>query len=82
MAWDEEGTRRENQSLLARYPKPRKSKMVGEDGGIYTAEMGAPPQDIDMGSSPKPKVIKKVTGGSVTRGDGCCSKGHTKGKVM
>ena len=24
------------------------------DGGIYTAEMGAPPFDIDMGSSPKP----------------------------
>lgn len=24
------------------------------DGGIYTAEMGPPPFDIDMGSSPKP----------------------------
>jgi hypothetical protein len=25
------------------------------DGGIYTADMGQPPQDIDMGSAPMPK---------------------------
>ena len=25
------------------------------DGGIYTAEMGPPPQDVDMGSAPPPK---------------------------
>lgn len=24
------------------------------DGGIYTAEMGAPPMDVDMGSAPPP----------------------------
>ena len=27
-------------------------------------------------------TVKKAKGGSVTRGDGCCQKGHTKGKVM
>jgi len=31
---------------------------------------------------PAPKVVKKAKGGSVTRGDGCVSKGHTKGKMV
>ena len=31
------------------------------DGGIYTAEMGQPPQDIDMASvSPKPMMKKPM----------------------
>lgn len=29
------------------------------EGGIYTAEMGKPPQDIDMGSAPAPKRMAK-----------------------
>jgi hypothetical protein len=29
-----------------------------------------------------PKVVKKAKGGSVTRADGCVSKGHTKGKMV
>jgi hypothetical protein len=30
------------------------------DGGIYTADMGEPPQDIDGGSAPKKKPAPKV----------------------
>ena len=30
----------------------------------------------------KPPVKKMAGGGSVTRGDGCVRKGHTKGRVM
>jgi hypothetical protein len=29
-----------------------------------------------------PKVVKKAKGGSVTRADGCVSKGHTRGKMV
>lgn len=29
------------------------------DGGIYTADMGQPPQDIDGGSAPKKKPAPK-----------------------
>jgi hypothetical protein len=29
-----------------------------------------------------PKVVKKSKGGSVTRADGCVTKGHTKGKMV
>jgi hypothetical protein len=31
---------------------------------------------------PAPKVVKKAKGGSVTRADGCITKGHTKGKMV
>lgn len=51
--------------------------------GIYTAEKGPPPQDIDMGSSPKPKVKKMARGGSASsRADGCCQRGKTRGKMV
>jgi hypothetical protein len=30
------------------------------DGGIYTADMGKPPQDIDGGSAPKPAMKKPM----------------------
>ena len=29
-----------------------------------------------------PKAVKKAKGGSVTRADGCVSKGHTRGKMV
>ena len=29
-----------------------------------------------------PKVVKKAKGGSVTRADGCITKGHTRGKMV
>lgn len=31
---------------------------------------------------PAPKVVKKAKGGSVTRADGICVKGKTKGKMV
>ena len=31
---------------------------------------------------PAPKVVKKAKGGSVTRADGCVTKGHTKGTMV
>ena len=31
---------------------------------------------------PAPKTVKKAKGGSVTRADGCVTKGHTRGKMM
>lgn len=46
--------------------------------GIYTAEMGPPPQDIDGGSA---KPAKKYAKGGSVRGDGCAQRGHTKGKM-
>jgi hypothetical protein len=56
------------------------------DGGVYTAEMGKPPQDVDGGSAPPKKPAAKkapakkyAKGGSI---DGCAIKGKTKGKMV
>ena len=38
--------------------KPTKPK--GGSSGIYTAEMGPPPQDIDSGSAPAKPAPRKV----------------------
>ena len=76
MAYDDSGTEKEIKSLLSRYPAPRRSKAKGVDGGIYTAEMGPPPQDID-GASVRP--VKKAKGGKI---DGCAQRGKTRGKVV
>ena len=56
----------------------------GLEDGIYTEDSGMPvPQDIDGGSAPKPRKPKKYAkGGSVTRADGCITKGHTRGKMV
>jgi len=50
--------------------------------GIYTADMGKPPQDID-GGSVKKKVVKKAGGGMTAsgRGDGIAQRGKTRGKM-
>ena len=32
--------------------------------------------------SPPPPPPKKMAKGGVTRGDGCCMKGHTRGKTV
>jgi len=62
----------------------KKKKPRGLEGGVYTEDSGLPPpQDIDGGSAPKtrkPKAYAK--GGSVTRADGCVTKGHTKGAMI
>jgi hypothetical protein len=31
---------------------------------------------------PAPTTVRKAKGGSVTRGDGCATKGHTKGTMV
>ena len=53
-----------------------------QNAGIFTAEMGKPPQDIDSGSAKK-KVIKKAGGGMTAskRGDGIAQRGKTRGKM-
>jgi hypothetical protein len=53
-----------------------------QNEGIYTAEMGKPPQDID-GRSAKKKVVKKAGGGMTAsrRGDGIAQRGKTRGKM-
>ena len=33
-------------------------------------------------TAPAPAVVKKAKGGSVTRADGCITKGHTKGTMV
>lgn len=38
--------------------------------------------DAASSTPPKPAVVKKAKGGSVTRADGCVTKGHTKGKMV
>ena len=55
-----------------------------QNAGIYTAEMGKPPQDIDGRSAPvKKKVVKKAGGGMTasSRGDGIAQRGKTRGKM-
>ena len=52
--------------------------------GIYTEDMGKPPQDIDSASAPvKKKVVKKASGGMTVskRGDGIAERGKTRGKM-
>ena len=62
----------------------KKKKPRGLEGGVYTEDSGLPlPQDIDGGSAPKPKKPKAYAkGGSVTRADGCVTKGHTRGAMI
>lgn len=69
-------SKREVDSLLKRYPAPRRSRAKGVDGGIYTAEMGPPPQDVD-GASVRP--VKKAKGGKI---DGCAQRGKTRGRIV
>jgi hypothetical protein len=62
---------------LADYERKQKA-------GIYTAEMGKPPQDVDGGSAaPKKKVVKKASGGMTasSRADGIAQRGKTRGKM-
>jgi hypothetical protein len=63
-----------------------KKKPRGLQDGVYTGDSGLPPpQDIDGGSAPKPKPGKPkayAKGGSVTRADGCVTKGRTKGTMI
>ena len=51
-----------------------------QNAGIYTAEKGKPPQDVDSGSAP----VKKASGGKVSassRADGIAQRGKTRGMI-
>lgn len=62
---------------------PVKPKPNPKDAGIYTAEMGPPPDEPDMGSV---REVKKARGGKIgsasSRADGCCERGKTKGRIV
>ena len=62
---------------------------------VYTADMGAPPQDVDSASvTPEPKKPKpdpRDREATMSRGrryakggkiDGCAQRGHTKGRMV
>lgn len=91
MAYDDVGTRREVASLLSRYPKPDRAKqaalaemrdeaMLDKMGKRYNKIMPSPEPGEAKAKGGKVKGYAK--GGSVTRGDGCCTKGHTKGRMV
>lgn len=57
--------------------------------GVYNPDSGMPPpQDIDGASvtpsksKQKASAPKKYAKGGMTRGDGCASKGKTKGRMI
>jgi hypothetical protein len=51
-----------------------------QNAGIYTADKGKPPQDIDGRSAPMKKMSK---GGSASsRADGIATKGKTRGTMV
>ena len=54
-----------------------------QNAGIYTAEMGKPPQDIDGRSASPKKTVKKAGGGMTasSRADGIAQRGKTRGKM-
>jgi hypothetical protein len=60
-------TKEEEEEMKRAQAEGRAMKKGGKvngfrDGGIYTAEMGQPPQDIDGGSAPKKKpALKRLT---------------------
>lgn len=70
------------QSVGAEFMKKDKGKKKYAMGGIADMDrMGkvSPRKRMDMkGSGP----MKYAKGGSVTRADGVCTKGHTKGKTV
>jgi hypothetical protein len=67
----------------------RRPKGDTGEAEIYTAEIGTPPVDPDMGSVkgakplPMPKPMKKMaSGGSASsRADGIAMRGKTRGKM-
>jgi hypothetical protein len=61
--------------------------------GMLTEKQRMAPMRIGKASDVKPEErkkmsrmpmepVKKYAKGGVVRGDGCCSKGHTKGKMV
>ena len=81
------GRRTANMPVRGATPKP--SGMMG--GGMAPPAMqqstmpvrGATPKPAGMMPMPMKKggAVKKMAKGGMTRGDGCCMKGKTKGKM-
>ena len=65
--------KRETESLAKRYPKKGIDPTIPE---------GIREMLVDREKSKLTPASKYAKGGSVTRGDGCVQKGHTKGKVV
>jgi hypothetical protein len=54
-----------------------------QNAGIYTADKGKPPQDIDGKSVSTKKLAKGGSVGSASkRGDGIATKGKTRGTMI
>jgi hypothetical protein len=64
--------KREVKSLRSRYPKRGIDPTIPE--GIREKLVDEQKNALTPAS--------KYAGGGMTRGDGCCKKGHTKGKVV
>jgi hypothetical protein len=56
--------------------KPAPKKPAPPKDTVFREGMPVP-QDIDGKSAPR-----KFSKGGVTRADGCCTKGHTRGKMV
>ena len=82
MAWDESGTKREVESLRKRYPRRKPlalSESMEEQSPLERVRDAESLRKMEEGYNRSPQPYAK---GGMTRGDGCCRKGHTKGKVM
>ena len=85
MAYDASGTSKEVKSLLSRYPKPdaaRAAALRDKTDADMLERMGAEYDKRMPSPEPGEAKPKRLAKGGMTRGDGCCRKGHTKGKVM
>lgn len=57
----------------------RKKKKSSQDAeAMKVGDVTGQPTEMRMGG----KVKKMAMGGKVTRGDGACMKGHTKGRMV
>lgn len=63
-------------SYLAKSQRDKR-KRKREEESEDNRSVGGPKSTMRKGG----KVKKMAKGGKVTRGDGCCMKGHTKGKM-
>jgi len=56
----------------------RKRGQTQDERAMQVGDVTGQPTEMAYGG----KVKKMAKGGSVTRGDGACMKGHTKGKMV
>ena len=75
MAYDEKNPAVEVKSLASRFPKRGIDPTI--PAGVRET-LRDREQEMQMVKGEKNRYAK----GGMTRGDGCCQRGHTKGKVM